>query len=373
MSNVILVGAFGQANPGDEALCAAFCHALVAHSLTVVSADPSATSAAFGVSSIPSHARSVAAAVRGADAVVIGGGTIFKRLHPSTGRGGAALLRNTATLVAGARARGVRTAAIGVGAGDLRGRTARALSRWIAPRLDLLVLRDEESASVLTDAGVRPPFWIASDPAWTLFDGTVADERGMRGRRTITVALSHLGGDRAVVDTLVETLQSLAADWTIRLQPWQSDRAGNDHDHALARTIHARVAGSEIIDPPDDLADAAATLAGDDLVIGLRFHALVAAAAAGTRFVAISHEPKLAAMARRMQQPSVPGYATADVMRATIACALDNEPPRPMAIEHEISAARDAFQLLDLLLADGAVAEPATIAGLALSTGRGTW
>ena len=43
MSTVTLVGAFGQGNPGDEALCAAFCEALAAHDVIVVSSDPAAT------------------------------------------------------------------------------------------------------------------------------------------------------------------------------------------------------------------------------------------------------------------------------------------------------------------------------------------
>ena len=40
MSTVTLVGAFGQGNPGDEALCAAFREQLADHELIVVSGDP---------------------------------------------------------------------------------------------------------------------------------------------------------------------------------------------------------------------------------------------------------------------------------------------------------------------------------------------
>ena len=45
MTTALLVGAFGQGNPGDEALCAAFRHALPSVRLVVASRDPSATAA----------------------------------------------------------------------------------------------------------------------------------------------------------------------------------------------------------------------------------------------------------------------------------------------------------------------------------------
>ena len=104
----------------------------------------------------------------GADAVVVGGGTVFKTLHRSTGRRPNSLLRNACLLAAAAKASGKQVALVGVGAGDLRGRQARALARWLVRRVDLLVLRDEESASALAGVGAPAPFWIGADPAWAL-------------------------------------------------------------------------------------------------------------------------------------------------------------------------------------------------------------
>ena len=56
MSTVMLVGAFGQGNPGDEALCAAFCEALADHDAVVVSGDPVDTARRHGVRSVPATA-----------------------------------------------------------------------------------------------------------------------------------------------------------------------------------------------------------------------------------------------------------------------------------------------------------------------------
>ncbi|MCU1398074.1 MAG: polysaccharide pyruvyl transferase CsaB [Acidimicrobiales bacterium] len=371
MSNVILVGAFGQGNPGDEALCAAFCAALGDHDVTVVSADPESTTLQHGRPALASSARAVGRAVRRADAVVVGGGTVFKQLGRSSGRRANSLLANTSALLAGARASGTSVAMIGVGAGLLRGPSARAMCRWILPRADLVVLRDEESAGVLADAGVNPPFWIGSDPAWALFDQPDGYGRGVADQRRITVALSHHGIGRSSIDAIVAGLQPLAGDWTIRLQPWQVGE--NSLDQRLAEDLRERLGGAEIIGPPIDLPHAAQIFSGDDLVIGMRFHALVAAAAAGSRFVAIAHEPKLAGLARRLGQASVPVHATPEVMAGIIAWALAGEPSSAAAVGAEIVAATEQFQLLDLLLDGGAFERPDQLAALPLSNGRGAW
>ena len=117
---VLLLGAFGQGNPGDESLCAAFVRALAGHDVMVASADPADTARRHGVEAIPAGAIPVARTLRQVDAVVVAGGTIFKRLHHSSGRRPSALLASTAALMAGAHAVGCPVALVGVGAGDLR-------------------------------------------------------------------------------------------------------------------------------------------------------------------------------------------------------------------------------------------------------------
>ena len=56
MPDVVLAGAFGQRNPGDEALLRAFLGALPGN-VTVTSRDPIATRAIFGCETISSRRR----------------------------------------------------------------------------------------------------------------------------------------------------------------------------------------------------------------------------------------------------------------------------------------------------------------------------
>jgi polysaccharide pyruvyl transferase WcaK-like protein len=374
MVQILLLGAFGQRNVGDEALCRAVSEALPDHDVTIASRDPQATRAAHGRRAVPAGPVSVARALRRADAVVVGGGTIFKPLHGASGRRPVALLANTALLLAAARLRKVPVALLGVGAGELHGGATRRLARRIASRADLLVLRDEESAAVLADSGAPPPFWVGADLAWLLFAGSppprprpVAD--GTPPRR-VTVAVSHLAGDGTLERALCDALSALAgAGWKVRLQPWQS---GGD-DAALASRMQQHIAGAELIAPPRDLAAAAHDFLDDDLVVAMRFHALVAGGAAGRRMVAIAHEPKLAGLARRLDQISVPPDATPAVVESTIEWALAHEPATPDAVARQIALAQDTVDLLRVLIDPDRLDHPEDVPALQLSNGEGRW
>ena len=103
---VLLAGAFGQSNPGDEALLGAFARALPDHVLAVASAAPDHTAAAHGITAVRrDDAPAVARTLASSDAVVVAGGTIFKTLHPASGRRRHALLARTAALAVAARLR----------------------------------------------------------------------------------------------------------------------------------------------------------------------------------------------------------------------------------------------------------------------------
>ena len=187
----------------------------------------------------------------------------------------------------------------------------------------------------------------------------------------MTVALSHHAGDERLFAKLAEAIAPLCRDHDVRLQPWQVGAGG---DAEIAERLRDRLGpGVPIIDPPADLDAATTTFAGDRLVIALRFHALVAAGQAGTRFLAVCHEPKLAGLSRRLRQVSVPVDATADVLGAAVRQAVAADPPTAADVGSEAAAARHAMQLLRLLLDGGDLDEPSRLAGLPLSAGSGTW
>src|SRR3954462_13501623 len=102
--------------------------------------------------------------------------------------------------------------------------------------------------------------------------------------------------------------------------------------------------------------DARARFADASLVVALRFHAIPAAAAAGTPVLAFAHEPKLEGAARRLGQPTVaaghppaPAGATSEELARAVRRALDAEPADAGAVEDERPRAEEGFRLLRVL------------------------
>jgi polysaccharide pyruvyl transferase WcaK-like protein len=361
-ARVFLAGAFGQGNPGDEALLNAFAQGLRDHRPMVASTDPAATVAEHG---LPAVGRDdlgrIIRLIARSDAVVVAGGTVFKALHPSCGRPPLALLRRTAALAAATRALRKPLALVGVGAAPLEGLPARRLARAIVHSADLLILRDDESAGHLAAIGAPTPFRVGADPAWTLVPDPPRPN-GI-GHGPVVVALSHLAGGPELAERLAAGLQPIAdAGIPVRLDPWQPDG-----DRELADAVAGRLGPSAEIAPgPAELTAAREGMAGTRLVLAQRFHSLVAAASAGVPALAVAHEPKLIGLARRLEQPTVAATARPEDLAAAVLGALDAAPASAAAVRRERAAAEDCFRLLRVLLAGGRSDEAVDVDGLAL-------
>ncbi|MGZ6707720.1 MAG: polysaccharide pyruvyl transferase family protein [Solirubrobacteraceae bacterium] len=362
MNTVLLAGAFGQHNPGDEALLRAFVRALPGDGLVVTSSDPVATEAEHGVQAVPARdRRAVARALGSADGVVFAGGTIFKALHPISGRRPLSLLRSALGVATAANAMRTPLAMVGVGAGRISGRRARAMTRALVRRADLLILRDEESARVLADAGAPAPFRVGADAAWTTLEAPAGPaEQG----DAVIVALSAHAGGRGLARRLALVLAPVArAGLRVRLQPWQPGE-----DVALARAVAGALEGSvEIVPAPADLDDARRLFGGARLVLALRFHALLAAAAAGVPVAALAHEPKLAGLGRRLDQTVLAPTGAPETLGRAILAAADRPAASVAAVAREIERAEQGMALLRVLLSGGRSAEAAAVAGLDLA------
>jgi polysaccharide pyruvyl transferase WcaK-like protein len=372
MPIALLAGAFGQGNLGDDALLQAFVRALPEWHLRVTTADPAATEQ---LGCEPVSARrpaAVAAAAHASDAILVGGGTVFKTLHPSSGRRPLALLANTSALVAVSSALHRPVAMVGVGAGRLDSGRARALSRFIVKHADLLVLRDEESAAEMFRSTIPGPFRIGADPAWTLV--VPPDRHRATHDGVVRVVPSHLAngadGWAGMVDRLTDTLRRLLTmGVAVELQAWQHEGGSADgDDRAIIRALVGRLGPSvEVVPTPGSMDAAVESMIGTGTVLSFRFHALIAAAAAGVPTVAVTHEAKLGALTRRLEQRAAPVDFEPAVLAAQVANAIEAPGPAPAAIKEQIARAEEGFLLLRVLLGGGRSEESDSLGALPLA------
>ncbi|HUI04459.1 MAG TPA: polysaccharide pyruvyl transferase family protein [Acidimicrobiales bacterium] len=371
MPTALLAGAFGQGNLGDDALVESFVSALPEWQLIPTAADPSAVGPTHRPAVASRDSMAVARRALGCDAVVVGGGTVFKRLHPSTDRRPLALLANAALLVAASSARRRRVAMLGVGAGRLEGPGARHLARYLVRHSHLVVLRDEESAAQLSAAGVPGPFRVGADPAWTLLRPPEHSRpRSARSVLVIPSAWATAGdGWRGMVDRLAETLGRLHASGVeLVVQSWQRRVAGSAGDEPIVAELVRRLGPAvEVAPTPGSLPEAVTTMHQVGAVLTYRFHGLVAAGAAGVPALAITHEAKLRGLARRLGQRMSPPAFEPDILAEDVTAALGSAGAPPAVVKEEIARAEEGFRLLRVVLAEGTTPEAETVGRLPLA------
>jgi polysaccharide pyruvyl transferase WcaK-like protein len=360
VASVLAAGAFGQRSPGDEAVLTALRAGLSDWEMTATSHDPRTTEATHGCRAVQArNPVSVGRALSRSDAVVIAGGTVLE-----ASRGDRARLRTAVALIAAARATGKPVAMVGVGAGSLPGRGARRLGGEAVRHADLTILRDDQSARRLADAGISGPFRVGADLAWAAL-GEPELEPAPHGDGAVAVALTDSLRD------LAERL-SLALDEVARsgievaLQPWQAARGGRD-DVRVAAEIAGRIdAPVRVLSRPVGIHMAAERVAGCGVVVALRRHALIAAAIAGTPALALAREPGLAALAKRLAQSTVPAGASPRELAAATLEARAQPPSTRAAIRGEMTSADESMRLLRVLLSRGELDEVGDLTGLPL-------
>ena len=255
---------------------------------------------------------------------------------------------------------------------------SKALARFIERHSNLLILRDEESATELIRAGSPSPLRIGADPAWTLLTPPDARTRPAGTIRIIpsVFAIGSDGWDGTIARIHETATRLLAAGFKVELQAWQQAPRPRQMDDRLIVETLARQLGPavEVVARPPSIGAAVQSMAGSRTVISFRFHALVAAAAAGVPAVAVAHEAKLRAMARRLGQRTVPVDFNPPELVDQVTKSMRGPSPAPALIKEQIAMAEEGFRLLRILLSGGRSDEADSLGALPLasSTPMGT-
>ncbi|MCG0238700.1 MAG: polysaccharide pyruvyl transferase CsaB [Firmicutes bacterium] len=304
---ILVSGYYGFRNAGDEAILAGMIHAIREREpeavFTVISGRAEETRRVHGVEAISrNRIRAAWAAVGQADLVLSGGGSLLqdvtstKSIPYYLGVVAMALLRRKPVMF------------YAQGVGPIRGVLGKVLVRLVANRVARITVRDPESAELLRRLGVtRPPVAVTADAALALPPG---DREA--GRRLLTAA--GVPASRTLIGVsvrpwkeweeraqkgLAQALDRLAAELNahvvfLPMQPTADPGAAE----AVARqmTAPATVVRGEDWTYRETL-DAVAAC---DLLIGMRYHALVFAAMAGVPLVGLSYDPKIDAFLRQL-------------------------------------------------------------------------
>jgi len=336
VKRLLLSGYYGYGNAGDEAVLAGlvtgFRAARSAGELEIaaLSGNPAETQAAHGIAAADRyHPGALLREIRRADLVLSGGGSLLQDVTSAHG------IFYYLGVIRMAQILGRKTMFIAQGIGPLRLARSRRLVRSVANRLNAVTVRDPDSADLLREIGVtRPPIEVTADPALLLrmappapatVDGGGAGEGfylavsgspiiGGGGASSFGVALRPWQGQEGVAAHVADACASVLGGRCALLLPMQ---AGSDKPVAeqFARQWHqGSQAGNRVTlcSLEKGLTPLLANIASCDLMIGMRLHALILAAAAGVPSVALSYDPKVDAF----MQGSGQGDAVYDLARS---------------------------------------------------------
>lgn len=311
---VLICGAYGMRNAGDEAILQAVVSEMRGLDpwmpVSVMSRRASETALSCGVDAIytfdlPRMLRTM----RRRELFLNGGGSLLQDVTSNR-----SLWYYLFTLGA-AKRRGCKVMMYGCGIGPIRRKLNRKLAgRCVQRNVDAVTLREENSLRELQGLGVTAPeVTVASDPALSLTPAPDAEvDRLMRklgldpAGRYLCFSLRRWSG---VGDKI--GLFAAAADYaweTYGLQPLLLSVNQIQDEHATARFYEQVHAPCALVQESLETAEMVGLIGRMTAVLAMRLHVLIFAASRGVPLAAVSYDPKVASFLDYLSQRNYVEY-----------------------------------------------------------------
>jgi polysaccharide pyruvyl transferase CsaB len=321
VNHIVISGYYGFNNVGDEAVLYSMLRTLRAQQpdlkITVLSADPEKTAAAYGVQAVNRwNIREVWQALRKCQLLISGGGSLLQDVTSS---------RNVLYylgVVQLAKLLGKKVFFYAQGVGPISRRLSQEAIARVVNKVDLITVRDEASKALLLQLGVRQPeILIKADAVLGLYAKEMDRQQGLKYLDKNGV---QLGADGAPIVG-------------ISVRNWHSYQG---YKKALAKVGDQLVRkGYQVVflpfHFPDDIApsreianmmeekavvirdqigvvEMLGCLSAMHLLIGMRLHSLIMASVMGVPVIGISYDPKIDAFMKSIGQPLAGRVETLD-------------------------------------------------------------
>ena len=300
-SGVLICGAYGMRNAGDEAVLDAILASLQridpALPVTVLSRDPAETAARHHCGAIPEFGLfGLWRALRRTKLFISGGGSLIQDATSSRS------LWFYLYTIAAAHRRGCRVMMYGCGVGPVSRRPdRRAAGRVIDRCVDAITVREATSLDELRSLGVtRPEITLAAEPALTL--GPAPEERldaifaahGMeQGGHYFCLCIRRWPGIRqksGIFAAAAEYAREKYGMTPVLLS------VNIKQDSESAHRVREKITGDCVLVTEDmTVPEIIGFLSRMDMVMAMRLHALIFSASRSVPLIGISYDPKVAA------------------------------------------------------------------------------
>jgi polysaccharide pyruvyl transferase WcaK-like protein len=290
---ILVVGAYGYRNIGDEAILAGLLTSLAGRRVTVVSRSPAETSGLHGVAAI--GLRSAIPALGRHRSVLIGGGGLFGRDMGRIGR----LLPLFGLLAAGFG----RTIVVdGVGVEGGMSAASRLLVRRLLRVAQQVTVRDQVSAQLVREWGIEPlveqDLSTRMPPAPARIGRNLLRAAGVDERRpVIGLCLTAVNPELtpAVMAAVIDLMRRQPEMQFCFIPMSQHPYLPRHNDMILARSLQATCPQMKIVEGMHHPTAVLSLFGALDAVVAMRYHSLLFAERAGIPFVPLAYAAKCAA------------------------------------------------------------------------------
>ncbi len=221
--------------------------------------------------------------------------------------------------------RGVPVAVLGQGVGPVRRPWVRWIARRAFNRARVISVRDADSARTLVELGVTRPIHRGADLALLIPPAPPDRVHALLARAGLDAADARIG---VVVRPWPGLFDPQAAGRALRRFAAARGAAigvlvfDRGRDYAISQAV-AKACGGRLVDveSPGDLLGVTGAM---DLILGVRLHALIFAAAQGTPAVGVAYDPKVSAFMTGLGLPALlPVDASPEALEAALARAWE--------------------------------------------------
>lgn len=330
---VVISGYYGYRNMGDDSLLSVIIEQLRAEkpdvTITALTGNPKSMELRFGVKCVHRYNPfAVVRALRHAKLLISGGGSLLQ-----DGTSTKSLCYYTAVM---ALARRLKTKVMiyGNGIGPLYREKNRRLAARAVERADAVTLRDPVSLKTLTEMGIDPekPV-VTADPAFLMSEADPARMARLYERAGITDAtrffLVSLRSDHNLDESSDGRLGEEFLNRMSAICRAIKEKYGllpvlvpmqKAYDLEICRAV-ARDSGGVTVEGIT-AKELSGLVVGSEFVLGMRLHIIVYAAACGIPPVAISYDPKIAAMMEHLGERHL--VSVFDAEEATVLPMVDD-------------------------------------------------
>lgn len=310
---IVLSGYYGFDNIGDEAVLFSIVSLLKKEipdaKIVVLSNNPEKTKATYDVESINRwDMKAVVKVIKQSDLLISGGGSLLQDVTSSK------TIPYYLAIVKIAQFYKKKVVFYSQGIGPVNKNFSKTLMKMIVNKVDGIYVREPASKALLEEIGIKKPVEVSIDPVIGINLGRESSNTSVEVKKPAVGVYIRPWQDEAHDEHLLQAMlpglsELIAQGYKLYFIPMHYDQ-----DRGIAETLKeklmekGRAEGKnlaetmEVVDKMLSIEEVLDYTANFDMVVGMRLHSLIMAAAEKVPMVALSYDPKVTAFMKEIEQ-----------------------------------------------------------------------